>query len=166
EAEDWFRSVPFVREAIDNGILLAHANPFGNWRYVDGDEVYREAARVLARRGLSVGIFGHTHQCRFFTEPPRDRALGRHRLAWGPREAGAMPEVRVLNAGSIGQPRDRTRTATMLRLKGSGRTGEATLHVVGYDVGRHLDRLRRLPLSPTTLDRLTSFFELTMVAGS
>lgn len=156
-AATWLREVPFAREVVQGGILFAHANPFGDWRYVDRDEEYREAARVLARRGLSVGVFGHTHRGRFFTDPPRSSALGLHQLAWRPTGAGV--EVRVINAGSVGQPRNRTGTATMLRIEGTGRAGSATLHVVEYDTAEHLRRIERLPLPRSTRERLRSFFE-------
>ncbi|MEN0061668.1 MAG: metallophosphoesterase [Myxococcota bacterium] len=157
-AAAWLRTLPFVREHVDNGILFAHANPFGNWRYVDRDEEHREAAGVLARRGFSVGVFGHTHRGRLFTDPPRSRSPGPDRLVWGPRSHGTGTEVRILNAGSVGQPRNRTGTSTILRLRGTGRSGEASLSVLHYDVAKFLMRLDRMPLPESTVDRLGSFF--------
>jgi len=151
----WFCGLPFTRETTESGILLAHANPFGDWRYLDSDEDCRDAARTLARRGLSVAVFGHTHRERFFTEPPRSRARA-CQLTWGPREGAEGPEVRIVNAGSVGQPRRRNSPSTVLRLQGSGRTGQATHHAVEYDVAQHLERVARLPLAPHARDRLAS----------
>lgn len=161
-----FRQLPFVRECEIDGIYLAHANPFGDWRYVDRDETCREAAQVLARRGASVGVFGHTHRGRFFVDPPRRGCLDPARLTWGPRAPGAGPEVRIINAGSVGQPRNRTGTSTILRLRGTGRAGEATLHALQYDVAAYVAQLHALPLPEATRSRLSSFFDYFATAGS
>ncbi len=166
DAATFLQQIPFEREVVDSGILLAHANPWGNWRYVEQDEDCYEAARTLARRGISVGVFGHTHRARFFTDPPRTAPPGLSSFRWEPPEAGAIPEVRVLNPGSVGQPRNRHQTASILRLRGSGRAGSATLHVVDYDLARHLDRLEQLALPASTLEHLTSFFSAHLSTAS
>ncbi|HHO51100.1 MAG TPA: metallophosphatase family protein [Deltaproteobacteria bacterium] len=151
------RRLPFVREHVASGVLFAHANPWGDWRYLNRDEDHHEAAEVLRRRGLKIGIFGHTHRSRIVELPP-GRGLGdgaRRELRWRPGEA---QDVLLINAGSVGQPRDRAATSTLVELQEDASGIAVRLHEVRYDVGRHLSRLSALPLSTETLDRLASFF--------
>ena len=62
--EQWPRRLETIQEWAWDGLLLAHANPFGfgNWTYLSSPELLAEAARVLRERGFRAGIFGHLHR--------------------------------------------------------------------------------------------------------
>ncbi|MBX2803269.1 MAG: metallophosphoesterase family protein [Myxococcales bacterium] len=149
-----FSALRFVREHVVDGVLFAHANPWGDWRYLNTDSDHRDAARTMQQRWLKVGVFGHTHRARIVAMPSDERHD--ETVRWqstGPRD------VLLLNAGAVGQPRNRTATSTMLQLSADATTCHARLHTIHYDVSTHLQRLRELPLGADVIDRLGTFFE-------
>lgn len=148
--------LPWEREHADTHILYAHANPWGDWRYLNGTAAHEEAAQVLTERGYRVGVFGHTHRSRLFHMPSRDGGTDDHALArtltW------STDETLVINAGSIGQPRNARRVSTMAVLDTTPTGLDARILELDYDVRAHLDALATLPLSDATRRRLTAFF--------
>lgn len=138
-AED-FRLLPWVYEYEAEGMLFAHANPFGprDWTYLNSDALRVAARSRLASRGLSLGVFGHTH--RAFTD--------------------FSPNVRLANPGSIGQPRDALGTSTWLLIDYSAEAATLNLKPVTYDVLSHVSGLRNSGLSGPTSERLVSFFQM------
>ena len=111
------------------------------------------------RRGLRVGVFGHTHRSRI-VEWPSGRGLGddtRYVLhRWVPE---TEDDALVLNAGAIGQPRNRTATSTVMWLTATeGQGVDVDLAPLIYDVDAHLAAVRELPMSPMTVAALMAFF--------
>ena len=64
----------------------------------------------------------------------------------------------VINAGAVGQPRDGTGQAVLLRLTLTEQTVRATFERVVYDVAAHVAALRAAKLPSATIERLVRFF--------
>jgi predicted phosphodiesterase len=151
--------LPWRDEHVAGSILFAHANPFGlgDWTYLNSADEHLRAVETLRRRGLGVGVFGHTHRARAFHE--RD---GVYRLDRPPQQLHAGWDVLgeapwVLNAGAVGQPRGEDTTAYVLWLDADSEGCSARFQPLEYDVDTHLDALRRAPLSASTRQRLLAF---------
>jgi hypothetical protein len=141
-------------EYLVDGVLVSHANPFGfgSVRYLVADTDDAPACAALAARGARVGIFGHTHRPRWRgcgpgAEPPLDEPL-----------ACSLDTPLLVNAGTVGQPRDLRRRSVILRIAIEADRAGATFEPVDYDVAAHVEALRRLPLPQPTIDHLCSFF--------
>lgn len=134
-----FARLEWRHEFILDGLLLAHANPygFGDWSYLRTPDELRLAAECLASRGLTHGIFGHSH---------------RHaRLKSGQATATTI--------GSVGQPRsgsDKCPQWAMVTL-GSG-VIDVALHRFDFDWRAHCEAIRSTSLSDSTKERLCEFF--------
>jgi len=112
-----------------------------------------EVGMALAQRALDVGIFGHTHRPSFFH---------------GVRSFGAVPfddpleasrgNPIVINAGAVGQPRDGTGQAVLLRLTLTEQIVRATFERVAYDLAAHISAVRTAKLPSATIERLVHFF--------
>jgi predicted phosphodiesterase len=152
---DWLRETvswtnaqisPGVMDAFDwheewttGPLFVAHANPyvFGDWRYISSLEDAEIAASVLATRGFSHGLFGHTHRTRTFD----------------------CADATVFTIGSLGQPRDtqnRQMQWAMLDVTDEGvRMSPRTLD---FDRQAHLESIRATSMSTPTKDRLCGYF--------
>ena len=97
-------------------------------------EGWDKAAKVIEKRGLSVGIFGHTH-----------------RPFW---RSGATV---VANAGSVGQPRGCAPVILRVRFQRGRVSGH--FETIDYDVNGHLRALRESGLTESTIYRLCEFFQ-------
>lgn len=94
----------FLNEYVVDDLLFSHANPFGVgcWSYINTESDHFCAVRVLMERAMRAGIFGHTHRVRWF------RSVGGVSTFRAPSSGTLdVPAVHILNAGAIGQPRDR-----------------------------------------------------------
>ena len=151
------RELHFVHEHLDDGVLYAHANPWGDWRYLNSDEDHREAAATLQQRWIKVGVFGHTHRSRI-VEMPGGEGLGDDERRVARWASGDEEDVLILNAGAVGQPRNRRAVSTMLELDGTVSGCSVRIQDVAYDVRRHLAGIAALPLPEETRDRLSRFF--------
>ena len=140
---------------LDDRAIAAHANPYGkcDWHYLNSLNDHVKARVALAQRSLDVGVFGHTHRPRFFD---------------GVRPFGAVPfdepleasrgSPIVINAGAVGQPRDGTGQAVLLRLTLTDETVRATFERVAYDRAAHIAAVRAAKLPSATIERLVRFF--------
>lgn len=157
------RELPFQVEHITERALFAHANPWFDrpesgvrWAYLSSHLDHRRAADVLRARSLSVGVFGHTHRSRIVQLPSGEGLEGEVRaLEWAPT---TPRDVLVLNAGSVGQPRNLRAESTLLELEGDREGWKITVHRVHYPVDAHLARLWALPLPEPVRARLAKFF--------
>lgn len=135
-------------QVVRDGVLFAHANPFGfrNWTYLNRVEDVARAQAALESQGLRAGVFGHTHRPRWCMDvPARDRVM-----TW------SGPHALVLNVGSVGQPRDGTSRSVIARL--DIETLSATFEAVDYDVAAHVAALHASGLGATTVAKLAAFF--------
>ena len=140
---------------LDDRAIAAHANPYGksDWRYLNSLDNHVEAAVALAQRSLDVGVFGHTHRPRFFDGV---RPLGAVPFD-EPLEASRGTPI-VINAGAVGQPRDGTGQAVLLRLTLTEQAVRATFERVAYDLAAHIAAVRAAKLPSATIERLVRFF--------
>jgi predicted phosphodiesterase len=148
-----FAALRWSEELIVDGALFAHANPFGfgDWGYLNHPVELARAAETLTTRGLTLGVFGHTHR------PKWDRTD----VTAGTRTTTPRTKPIVANAGAVGQPRDRHAQALILRLELTAESATATFEAVTYDVAAHVAALRASGLSAATVDKLASFFKPT-----
>jgi len=149
------REMPFERDVQLEGVWFSHANPWGDWTYLNGLGDHRRAADVLLARGFHVGVFGHTHRGKIVTMPDGTGVDEEHAHAaiWEPGEGRCL----VLNAGSVGQPRNRAAQPTFLMLHHIDDAWHAQLSLLEYDVDAHVVALSQLPLSAPTRARLIAF---------
>lgn len=114
-------------------VYFAHANPFAprDWTYLNGDVERDRAARLLDERGHRVGVFGHTH-----------RRLDLQRSG-----------VRLLNPGSLGQPRDGGGASTVALLDGD----EWRILEIVYDEAAHCAEVAHSGLSLATQQEILKF---------
>jgi predicted phosphodiesterase len=142
---------------LDQRAIAAHANPYGtsDWRYLNSlnDHVEAAIALALGQRSLDAGVFGHTHRPRFFDGV---RAFGAVPFD-EPLEASRGSPI-VINAGAVGQPRDGTGQAVLLRLTLTEETVRATFERVAYDLAAHIAAVRAAKLPSATIERLVRFF--------
>lgn len=122
-------------EHVVGDTLFAHANPFGarDWCYLNGNDDRRRAASALQDRGFARGVFGHTH-----------RAVDVD-----------IDGVRLLNPGSVGQPRDGTGDATV------GMWSEQDFRTlpVTYDTSAHLAGILDSTLSRATQAEILKYHQ-------
>lgn len=148
----WFHDLPWQRRILRKGLLIAHANPwaYGDWRYLNSESDYAEAAATLVEEGASAGLFGHTHRAASFanghlvTEPAGVLRLDR----------GAP---HIFNPGSLGQSRTPTNACTMAWLTGTERGVTAHLVAVPFDVAAHRARILDAGFSEGTVVKLLSY---------
>lgn len=126
-------SLVWSTEVVLDGVLFSHANPFGDWTYLNTDGDVARAREVLRHRSLRAGVFGHTHRPRWDRDAPA-----------------------VINVGSVGQPRDGTGRSVIVRL--DTETLDASFEPIDYDLAAHLAGLRATGLEPSTIERLEKFF--------
>jgi predicted phosphodiesterase len=125
------------REHVVGDTLFSHANPFGagDWTYLNGDDARTRAVQVLHTRSMRMGVFGHTHRT---LDDTRDTGPAR---------------VRLVNPGSLGQPRDGTARSTV----GLWVDGDWRIMDVAYDVRAHLADVERSSLSTQTKREIVKY---------
>ena len=64
----------------------------------------------------------------------------------------------VINAGAVGQPRDGTGQAVLLRLTLTEQTVRATFERVAYDLAAHIAAVRAAKLPSATIERIVRYF--------
>ena len=150
----------FEDELIILGFLFSHANPFGpdKWQYLNTAPEHARAAEALLAKGMHVGVFGHTHRAKWY------RHLNNHgsfeQSQFGDFDYAA---AHILNAGSIGQPRDNAnQVAAVLWLTIPDDhivVPSFKLEAFSWDVAGHIHGLTSSELSQATLTRLAAFFK-------
>jgi diadenosine tetraphosphatase ApaH/serine/threonine PP2A family protein phosphatase len=146
--ERWhvLRKLPSTIEVPDDGLLLAHGTPEDAFSYVLS---IGEALRVFRRQlpdPLPVCVIGHTHVPGFFFYDGRQIGFG---LAEEGRRFERKPDHRlIINAGSVGQPRDQDPRACYLLWHGDGSFEWRRLD---YDVDTTCRKIRGIPELPNAL---------------
>jgi predicted phosphodiesterase len=149
----------WCEEFVDDVVYFAHANPFefGDWRYLNSDVDHRQAAERLEQRGHPIGVFGHTHRRKIFVRQ-RDGSTAWAADPFECSESALSTSNIVVNPGSIGQPRDRERRSSLLRIDRGSDGVRLAFDSIDYDVEGHLASIRSSRLSERTKARLCSFF--------
>jgi hypothetical protein len=138
--------------------LFSHANPFGRgcWDYLNTPADHARAGTTLRARGLDIGVFGHTHRIKRFE----------YRADGGSFQVDlhgilASDATNVLNAGAIGQPRDRLNLqphVLWLSLDKESSAVEFEFQPFTYDTDAYLHAVRRSGLSEATVAKICAFF--------
>lgn len=158
DAASW-QAITFQDEWADGARLFAHANPYGagDWTYLNTVAEHHSAANCLVQRGFSLGVFGHTHRARWFNWA--EQTLATATTAGGclrPRLDGAD----ILNAGSIGQPREASPQAYVLWLvEEPEQAAEFHFEPLSYDVSAHCQGLRQAGFAASVEVRLMSYYQ-------
>ena len=156
-----WQQLPFIDKWQYHDVFTAHANPFGvgDWRYLNSLEDHQLAADTLTSNGDAIGVFGHTHRIKHFQRSASGEALNE-----GLNEnALATNAVHVLNAGSIGQPRNKHRPEqALLHMTAHRITDKNDWHAeyrhFNYDLIAHCQSLTTAGFSNETTARLQKFF--------
>jgi predicted phosphodiesterase len=166
ESVDWtiehcdmkrFAGLPWEKRSVVEGVLVSHANPyeFPNWQYLNTHEEIGQAGRALHSQGAHVGLFGHTHRAAVALVDTATVEVS-DSLAF----SGTLTESQslILNSGSTGQPRSKTKLSTMIRLDVDGRALTVQSETINYDVEKHKSALRGANLSNQTTEQLLRYF--------
>ena len=154
EAMDWTReamseeNVEFLRamplqRSVD-GALLVHSSPKSpaEWHYLDNDEKFAESFREL---NAQLCFVGHTHMPVIAVSDPKG-----HGYTHGSNKLKAVQGFHyIVNAGSIGQPRDGVPHACFVLYEPE--TSEVEIVRAAYDVAGARKRMRDAGL-PTFLE--------------
>jgi hypothetical protein len=154
----WFK-LSFQDELILNNILFSHANPFGAkiWQYLNTDADHAFALKAMLTRGLRVGIFGHTHRAKWFRSSD-----GKGYFEF--KQSGELDflATHILNAGSVGQPRDKfDPTTSVLWISIPSNCDSVAcfrFEKFFWDIIEHKKNLETSNFSSETLARLRAFF--------
>lgn len=141
----WLDALPLVH-CPEPGLLLAHGSPADpeRWPYLELIVTVHAAFEAMSE---PVCIVGHTHRPRHYTARG-ERVVGRD-LQDGPLE----PDARhILNAGSVGQPRDGDPRAAWLLY--DAKTRRVELRRVPYDIDGAAAAIRRAGLPDALAERL------------
>jgi predicted phosphodiesterase len=165
-----FSQLHFQHSFTLSSVLFAHANfsfldsGLLDWSYVNSPEDYFHQLTLLSQHQLKLGILGHTHRTRLFSLPSNPTSDFFH-----PANRKIEPFISadlllyncsVLNAGSIGQPREVSCPySSWILLDIADETPTAvTLIPLSYDIDRHLHDISAAGLSPFCTQKLISFF--------
>jgi diadenosine tetraphosphatase ApaH/serine/threonine PP2A family protein phosphatase len=148
EGRDYLSRLP-VQRFIEGGALLVHGAPSDPGRYVDSVEyAAQELSTLFASVATGPIFFGHTHEAGGFVR----REDGRVEPVPA-KEFRLLPGERaLLNPGSVGQPRDRSRDASFLLFDTVDRT--VTWFRVPYDVEAARRKVLEAGLPREFADRL------------
>jgi len=143
----------------DNFILdkvyFAHANPFeyGNWKYLNDEKDILKAAGYLGKKGVKVGIFGHTHRNRkYIIEENSVNCISSVINEFKFNDNRKL----ILNAGSIGQPRGSSPNYTTLKISNNSIICED--RNVVFDNKAVVKQIYSATLSIETKNELSSFW--------
>jgi predicted phosphodiesterase len=135
------------RRAVNNSAILVHGSPRDPDEYILTETIARENMTFMRERlGTDIGFFGHTHVPAIYGETDGYTPISERRLFL---KRGSL---RLINPGSIGQPRDRDPRASFVVYDDEDMTVE--FHRVAYDVHAVHDAIVREGLPPYLGERL------------
>jgi putative phosphoesterase len=156
---DLWSKLAFKDQFIISRILFSHANPFGfeNWQYLNTTVEHATAVAELKARELGVGVFGHTHRAKWY------RCAQIH-SGFKLEQFGALDSLgtHILNAGSIGQTRDFSKSVAsvlFIDIPNNVKLAPCFKRIFfSWDAIGHMNGLKKSNMSDTTVARLVSFF--------
>ena len=120
---NWLRQLPPIQ--IDGPMALVHASPQSLWRSPGPEASDAELATAYAPLGRPIAVYGHIHRSFVRTVP----ATG--------IESTSLPELVVVNTGSVSLSYDGDRRAAYLLLDDA----KPTIRRVAYDLSAELKAL-------------------------
>lgn len=150
DLDRFMKGLRWVPEHVVDGVLFAHANPFGasDWTYVESAETLTRARATLRERGLRAGVFGHTHRPRW-----NGAVVDELDHRWRDQD-----EPLIVNVGAIGQPRDQSGLSWVARLTLQPQAITCAFDSITYDVGAHLEVVDSAGLQTESVAQIVSFF--------
>jgi diadenosine tetraphosphatase ApaH/serine/threonine PP2A family protein phosphatase len=142
----YLATLPYLHRGPE--LLLAHASPIEpeRWHYLHGAADVDEPFAAFSER---VCFVGHSHRPGIFA------VTGEQPEVAGRRVERLRPGIRYLvNAGSVGQPRDRDPRASWALYDEGG--GSVELRRVAYSVERTQRRMRAAGIPAFLIDRLAA----------
>lgn len=166
-----FLDIEFSPWFVRDDVLVSHANfssvdsDIVDWSYVNTVDDHLDQLLVLSGFRSRLGVLGHTHRTRCFSLAPSGIAS----RPWDCVDRGVKPDSPIdlfgypcslINAGSIGQPRERgySNPAWLLVEFDDSFASTATLVSFTYDVAIHLNDLFRSELSSSCVQKLCTYF--------
>jgi predicted phosphodiesterase len=145
-------ALPAGPAAIE-GASLAHGSPTDEDEYLLSEW---EVMRIAARLGPGVHFIGHSHlQGGFLSDWKGARRLARPGPGERERIVALSPDhLYLINAGAVGQPRDRDPRAAYAIYESDARA--VTLRRVEYDVPKAQAKIRKAGLPASLADRLAA----------
>lgn len=141
EAEfDWLESFQFQNTFFSH----ANANSFGDWTYIRSFDDAASAALKVFQKECFVGVFGHVHR------------LMNERIRVPTVNAREVIDVRILNFGSVGQPRGEGSSFGIINFNGNKVSYETICF--NYDKAPLIRSLSNCGFSQSTFDRLLGYY--------
>jgi predicted phosphodiesterase len=154
-----YAQLPWQPNHLEGGIYFSHANPyeFGNWTYLNTEAELLAAGVALASLGYQTGVFGHTHR-----QQSAYVSLDSERVevtSDGGTTIINPHSVQLINAGSPGQPRNKSRDACILLLETNYRYVSWEFKIIHYDEALMRQSIVGSELSLATRQKLLSYFK-------
>ena len=141
---EYLAGLPYTHRGGD--VLLAHASPVEpeRWHYIHGLADVHEGFAAFAERLCFVG---HSHRPAIYAV-----GAGRSAARHGKRAAFRSGVRYLVNAGSVGQPRDRDPRSSYVMYDADG--GSVEIRRVPYPLERTQERMRAAGIPAFLIDRL------------
>lgn len=165
-----FRSLEFVPYLNWFNILFSHANfssistSLPDWSYVNTPEEYSRQLQILASHQCHFGVLGHTHRSRLYTSTSdiHNNPVCLHDNSSLSNKCFLFDQESyfIANAGSIGQPRERSFSYPSWLLIDIEASVASSVEFMSfeYDYSLHLDDISKSGLSSTCVHKLLTFF--------
>jgi len=142
----WLKTLPY--EHREPGFLMVHGAPVDYFTYIL-DNV--DAARAFERTDAPLILVGHSHVAECYARAADGSITHKHMQQGGTIELD--PALRyIVNAGSVGQPRDANPLASMAFYDPQART--VTWERYGYPIERVREKIHAAHLPAALADRL------------
>ena len=137
-------------------IYFSHANvfPYGNWSYIENSENLYKSFKMLNKKNIFAGVFGHSHRQSFIGN--KKNTL--HEMNSFYDEVNKVDQL-IINVGSIGQPRGKGIGYVLLDLT-DDKLQKASFEVVKIDFRNSIDLIRQTKLSQLTKKKLIDYLEI------
>lgn len=145
---DFLKSLPYVH--LDNGVTYVHAtmNQPGSWGYV---LKINQARKCMDAASTNLVFYGHVHIPMIFHEKP-DNSIELIKPQAGKKIPLHQNRRYVINAGSVGQPRDDNNEACFVLYDEESHS--VTFHRVAYDYKKTVEKIYKNKLHPDFAERL------------
>ena len=145
---DFLKSLSYVE--VDNGVSYVHSTLYqpNSWGYITSPE---QAKKCMDSASTNLVFYGHVHIPMIFHEKPDDT------VELVQPQAGQKIHLHqnrryVINAGSVGQPRDDNNEACFVMYDEESHS--VTFHRVAYDYKTTINKIHQNNLHPDFAERL------------